>query len=595
MRRLMSRVADLLQGFSQAVTRFPLTVFCLLSSTALTCYMISLHQTPDLIIQKLMFVFLVGAFLGITAQFACERFHRLGRQRLGIYALSVLLTWGYYLIIASASTIDYWVGARTSVAVFSLFSALIWLPSYRGKFDFNSVALIHFKSALTAVLYSGVLTVGLAALIAAIDILLFSINSDIYSYMMSIVWMLFATIYYLSLLPHFNSADLKHQLQAEESSQYPRILEILISQIAIPLVAAYTLVLLSYFIKIGVTRNWPIGQLGPMILAYAAAGLLIYILASRLSNRLAVFYQRVFPKVLIPIVIMQLVSVYIRLQAYGVTESRYYVALSGVFSLVVAVALSWRPVGRNGIIALLAAGFAVFSVIPPVDAFTVSRVSQISRLEQMLQAAGILADGQLSAKSDVELEVRMETTNILNYLDQRGHLPQVSWLPEDFQPHRDMRATMGFEPTYGYMRDSGESWFLNLGPQSALPISGFDSLLQVSTFRSQQDVSYDFAVRGGQYRLLLERSSAHETIVSVRNAADVELVSTGLEQFVSELSGPSRQSKEMFGVDQLTLDVAGDRCELRIIFQSVHATYGSSSDRDGIDYTMYVLVAVGER
>jgi len=121
MKRLIEAIVNLLQGLSAAVLRFPWTVFCLICSTVLSCYMISLHKTPDLMIQKLMFVFLLGSFIGVTAQFACERFPRLARLRWAVYVLSVLLTAGYYLIIAPAPAIDYGVGARTTVAIFSMF------------------------------------------------------------------------------------------------------------------------------------------------------------------------------------------------------------------------------------------------------------------------------------------------------------------------------------------------------------------------------------------------------------------------------------------------------------------------------------------
>jgi len=322
-----------------------------------------------------------------------------------------------------------------------MFCAFIWLPSYQGKFDFNSVALIHFKSFFTSILFAGVLAAGLSSIIGAIDILLFKVNSDSYGYMMAIVWILFATIYYLSLLPHFSSEAEIDQVYAREVNHYPRFLEILVSYIAIPLVAAYTLVLLTYFIKIGITMKWPSGQLGPMILIYSAAGFILYVMASRLENRFAVLYQRIFPKVLIPIVVMQLISVYIRLNAYGVTESRYYVALFGIFSFVVGIVLSFKPVMKNSIIALLAAGFAIFSVIPPLDAFTVSRISQITRLENMLQTAGVLVDGKINAKANVDMNLRLETTSILNYLERRSYLKKVSWLPADFKTDKDMQKT----------------------------------------------------------------------------------------------------------------------------------------------------------
>jgi hypothetical protein len=593
MGRLIETVARTLRGLGQAIWRFPLTVLSLVGSTALTCYMISLHSTPSLLIQKLMFVCLFAAFLGITAQFACERFPSLAGRRSAVYIVSVLFTLGYYLIIAGAPAIDYEVGARTAVAVFAMFCAFIWLPSLGGRFDFNSVALVHFKSAMTSILYAGVLSAGLAALIVAIDILLFDVDSDTFGYMLAIVWMLFATIHYLSLLPRFNSDQMADRIAAQESSQYPRILEILVAQIAIPLISAYTLVLLAYFVKIGVTREWPIGQLGPMILGYAAAGLLVYVLASRLNNRSAVLYQHLFPKVLIPVVIMQLVSVSIRLRAYGITESRYYLTLFGIFSLIVGIALSLRPVTRNGIIAVLAASLAIASIVPPVDAFTVSRLSQVSRLEGMLQAAGILVDGELHPQSDVDLDVRRETTNILNYLNHRGYLPQVSWLPQDFEPYRDMEQALGFEPTYSYMAENITRFYANLNRQGPLPISGYDVLLEVTAYRYQQTrtITQSFTVRGSTYRLVVERQSPQEARVSIQDSAGAELVATGLNDFVTNLMAAGDLSERLLGPEQMTLDASGRDAQLRIIFQSIHAIHGSNQD-DGIDYNMFILVSI---
>jgi hypothetical protein len=484
------------------------------------------------------------------------------------------------------------VGARTSVAIFAMFCAFIWLPSFRGKFDFNSVALIHFKSAFTSILYAGVLGGGLAAIIGAIDILLFKVNSDSYGYMMTIVWIMFATMYYLSLLPRFNSETEVDRAYAQEESHYPRFLEILVSYIAVPLVAVFTLVLLAYFIKIGVIFKWPIGQLGPMVLTYSAAGLVIYVLASRLENRFAVLYQSIFPKVLMPIVIIQLISLYIRLHAYGVTESRYYVALFGIFSIVCGGLLSFKPVTKNGIIALLAAGFAIFSVIPPVDAFTVSRVSQITRLDNMLQTAGVLADGKINPKADADMTLRLETTSILNYLEQRSYLKAVAWLPADFDTNKDMQKTLGFEPAYEYTGGTLNTFFANLDMQKPLNIDGYDVLLQAGSYRGMDQkvpTSYDFEVRGAQYKLVLKRLSLQETRVSVQNEAGAELVATGLYDFVTSI--PDISNRPMAGLDAkaLTLDTEGNGCKLRIIFQNINITYGTGADA-GADYNMFILI-----
>lgn len=588
MRSFITTLGRMLQGFYQAVTRFPLTAICLFSSTALTCYMISQHRTPDLVVQKLMFVFLLGSFIGVTAQFACERFMYMGKRRLGAYSLAITLTVLYYFSIASVSAIDYGVAARTMVAVFAMFCIYVWLPSFGNENDFNTVALIHFKSALTSVLYAAVLSAGLALLFVAIDILLFDIDGDIFGYMLAIVWISFATLSYLARLPQFH-ADTRN---VAEAGQFPRVLEILVSQIAIPLMTAYTVVLFSYFVKIGISGQWPVGQLGPMILAYSAVGLVLFVLASRLSNRIAVLYKFIFPKVLIPIVGMQLMSVSIRLRAYGVTESRYYVALFGIFSLAVGLILTLRPKTKNGIIALLAAAFAIVSVVPPVDAFTVSRISQIERLEQILQEAGVLVAGRPEAQPDVDFTVRRETTNILHYLELRGYLAQVAWLPDDFSTYRDMQQVLGFAPTYSYTPDLGEFFHFSLNQQGPLAIADYDVLLQANSYSQQTQQVYDFQIGNDGYQLVVKRLSPLEAQVSVQNAQGEELVATGLQEFIMELKDSGLAAKDMLNADQLTLEAVGEQCRLRIVFQHVNGNLGGSESQ-GIDYSMYVLVGVG--
>jgi hypothetical protein len=575
------------------MSRFPLTVLCLLGATILICYMISLHKQPGLLVEKLAYTFLLGSFLGIAAQFACERFERLYTKRIMVYAISTMLTIGYYLILMPVQSISHEVSIRTFVALVAMFCAFIWVPSYKSRADFNEIALVHFKSAFIAVLYAAVLSAGCASIIAAVDILLFKVNDDAYAYTMTIIWVLFATLYYLSLLPLFNSEDAEAREFAKESAQYPRFLEILVSYIAIPLVAAFTLVLAAYFAKILVTLKWPSGQLGGMVLAYSAAGLIIYILASLSQNRFTALYRLIFPKVLIPIVIMQLISVGIRLDAYGVTESRYYIALFGIFALVCGIMLSFKPVSKNGMIALLAAGFAILSVIPPIDAFTVSRVSQITRLESMLKAEGILSDGQITPKAEATENLRLEATSILNYLQRRDYTKYVAWLPADFTTHKDMKTILGFEPAYPKRDKDNKYFFAVLESQQPFDISGYDIMINTDSHRgpiNKQQSASDFEVRGSKYTLVLERLSAQEVRVAVQDANGRELVGTGLYDFAQTIAAVGTESKEALPSHQMTLDVENNGYKLRVIFQNINITRGDEPDA-GADYALMIMFA----
>ena len=592
MNRLKEMFQYLVKAMFGAVRRFPLTVICLVGATSLICYMISLNSTPSLVIQKAMFTLLVGAFIGMVAQFATERFEKLSKARLAVYGMSVLLTIGYFMILWPAPDISPEISVRTFVAVFAMLCAVLWVPTYKGTEDFNQVALIHFKSAFTSILYSGVLSAGIAAIIAAVDVLLFSVNSDAYSYMLTLVWVMFATLYYLSLLPRFNSQEESDLERMQIARNYPRFLEILVSYIAIPLVAAYTLVLFAYFAKILVTFHWPSGQLGPMVLIYSAVGLLLFVLASLLENRFAVLYRLIFPKVLIPVVIMQLISVGIRLNAYGVTESRYYVALFGIFSVVIGIMLSIKPISKNSFIALLAASFAIFSILPPVDAFTVSRVSQINRVENILQAEGILSEGKLTPKANATEHNKLETTNILSYLDMRSSLKYIDWLPEDFNIYEDMKGVLGFEPAYpGYPGDKNQYFYASLDAQKPVSISGYDVSVTVHSGRymkGESPSSFNFSLDGLDYKLIIERLSNEETRVEVRDASGTELIGTGLYEFAEGLAETGNIQRELLPPEDMTLDVAQNGYKLRIVFQYISISHGTEVDA-GADYTAIVL------
>lgn len=607
MNRFVKAIVSTGQGFIKAVSRFPLAVVSLVCATIVTCYMISLHTEPSLFIQKLLFTFGLGTFLTVAAQFCCERFPKLHKVRLLVYLVAALLIFGYYLIIASAPSIDYAVRARTIIAVFAMFCIYIWIPSFKGKTgfnniaEFNSIALTHFKAAITSILFSAVLSVGINSIIAAVNVLLFKVNEDSYAYTMAVIWITFATIYYLSRLPFFNSEAKEDQAFAQQAASYPQVLKILICYIVIPLIAAYSLVLIVYFVKILITFTWPSGKLGPMVLAYSIVGLIVFILASNLEDKVAAIYCKLFPKVSILMVIMQLVSVSIRLNAYGVTEGRYYLAIFGIYSLICSIVLSFKPVTKNFIIALLAAGFAIVTVIPPVDAFTVSRISQITRLEQMLAAQGLLVGGKIKPKADASLELRQQTTSILTYLERRNYLQFLAWLPAEMKKavpgpnssltQEKMKLVFGFEPAYEAVSLGSQYFYAGLNMQKPFSISGYDVLVGANTYRRMPDgkaPTYDIKVRGRDYTITVKRLTRQEVRVSVKNPAGTELVGTNLYEFAKSLSGIGTAPKESLGPDAMSILVEKSGYKLKVLLQNVNMTFGNGDDA-GADFDFLIF------
>lgn len=175
-----------LQGLYKAVSRFPFTVFCLAGATGIVWYTIYIEFNPTLYINKVAYALAVGAFIGMLAQFSIERFEKLAHKPIAVYALSLVLTAGYFLIILPAPELSAEITVRTFVAVFAMLCAILWVPSFKGETNFDKVALIHFKGFFTSILYSAVLSAGIAAILAAVDMLLFDINNDAYAYTMAL-------------------------------------------------------------------------------------------------------------------------------------------------------------------------------------------------------------------------------------------------------------------------------------------------------------------------------------------------------------------------------------------------------------------------
>jgi len=248
-----------------------------------------------------------------------------------------------------------------------------------------------------------------------------------------------------------------------------------------------------------------------MVLCYSVVGLLIYILGSSLNNRFIVLFRKLFPFVLIPLVLMQLVSSYIRIDAYGVTEFRYYVVLFGIFSIICAIYLIISKKKNPNVIALLAACFAILSIIPPADAFNISKTSQANRIEEILVRNNMLSDNKIIPNSSISNDDKRELTNITNYMARMGYLRDIDWM-EGKILRKKMNIIMGFKEIYGfqpyYDSYSPDEEYRNiyavLDTSSPIDIAGFDtfskSIVYSNTNTSEQQLT-TFIQGGNTYTI----------------------------------------------------------------------------------------------
>mgnify|MGYP000014663619 FL=1 len=270
------------------------------------------------------------------------------------------------------------------------------------------------------------------------------IPSEIYGDIWSFCLLVLAPLYalgYLSGSGSFTDADdniAPHQ-------------NFIVQWVLVPLVFIYVTILYAYFIKIALVQALPRGQLSYLVTGFGCVGVLTYFLGWPLRQQGGLFvrlFQRYFfPALIIPIAV-QALALYQRVDQYGVTESRYFVAVSALWLGGLAVAYTlFKPALKNLFLSL--ALLLIVASVGPLSATNLSVYSQIGRLEMLLKQYGMLEDGQLvQAPDTLRFEHQKSMSSILRYLRKRGRLDEIgTWLPES--EREDSARVQTFADTMG--------------------------------------------------------------------------------------------------------------------------------------------------
>ncbi len=536
--KIYNRLTNSIQSFSNALLRFPLTAAFLVAIAALDAMVINNNEVDYL--ERYIISLVVGACLSAVLQLAYERFCIRKTDRIVSMAITVILTVGYYLTIMNEQQLSQEVLVKTSVVVFGLIIAFLWIPSIKSKITFNECFVSGFKAFFLTLLFSWVLMIGFSIIYYATDMLLFNLNEDIYLHTANIVFVVFAVLYFLSLTPKYPGA-IKVQKEdgyAEEllrATSTPKILEVLISYIVIPLSMIFTLILLVY-IAINISSSfWTDALLEPMLVSYIVAVILIYILASRMENRMAIMFRKIFPKVLLPIVVFQTINSILRINDFGLTYGRYYAILFGIFAFIAALVFSLKPVEKNGIVPMVLIICVVISVIPMIDAFTISKNSQISMLENVLIENEMLVDNRIIPKEDIDDLTKKRIIASTEYIRNMGYAEEIEWMPKEYD---EFEATFGFPQ---YEQEPMEDGYFSLGTDGlndVVNIAGYDFLIEthISNFDYGEETpnKYEFEKNNKKYSALIEEKG-NEVFISLNDSGNKEIVSMKNEEIIKKI------------------------------------------------------------
>lgn len=580
------------KGLNGSITRFPLTTAFLTVAAVLVAVII--HTDKDY--SKLLWACAVGAVLSAALQAVYERFFEKLAARLLLMAAGVALTAGYYFMIRPAPQFGIEMTVRTAAVLFALAVAFLWAPVIRSRISFNESFLAAFKAFFHSALYAAVIMGGCSIILAAISELIFKLDPDTYSYVADVVFVLFAPLFFLSLIPVYpgrRERDGEARREQDEAiaraAQCPKFLEVLISYIVIPLTVVFTAILLVYIVLNVRGAFWSNNLLEPLLVSYAITVVLVYILASTLTNRSAVLFRRIFPKVLIPIVLFQIAASVLNLRDTGMTYSRYYAILFGIFAAAAGVVMSIVPVRKNGIIAAMLVAFSVVSVLPPVDAFTISRVNQKAILQDTLVSNGMLQDNAVTPNAALPDKAKKRIVNAVEYLNSVDELDEIPWLPADFSIYDDFYDTFGFHE-YDVPKESSQSVNVFIESDAPLNIEGYDYLAHayINTPADGQEPAICEIDHAGMRYTLTKEADGDRYDIALADGDGRQVIRFDTGEIFTRYQGYGMEKSEMSPQDA-TFSVENDQAKMTLVVQN--ASMNGESDPNNYSYVdFYVLL-----
>jgi hypothetical protein len=280
----------------------------------------------------------------------------------------------------------------------------------------------------------------------------------------------------------------------------------------------------------------------------------------------------------------------LKLADSGITHTRYYVILFGIFAAAAGVLLSIIPVRKNGIIAAMLIGFAIVSIVPPVDAFTISRRSQTEMLKTVLLKNNMLDNNVIKPNASISEEDKKTITKAITYLSRMEYTSKIEWLPADFKIYEDFYKTFGFNE-YEVPGNFNQGVYLGLEQQTPIDIAEYDNFIYFHVNIPGNNISEKICdiVKSGKSYTLNKTTANDKCDVYLMGDNNQELIRFSTREIFDKFNNYS-SSKGLISVEQATFSKENDFAKLTFVVQNL--SMEGSPDNAYNNADIYALVKI---
>lgn len=582
--KLTSNIKKLLSGLYASIRRFPAT---LVFSTATAIMLIILRELEPTagqetleILRRIAMVLALGIPLSLCITHVFERNEDIkptAKVLTGLAGAAALKLY-YFFLLPDLKMVSVTRYIAVSTALYITF---VILPYLYKRENFELYVIKLFIRFWVTALYSGVLFAGMSAILFTIDRLLqINVDEKMYYHVWLVIAGVFAPAFFLGGIPSFT--------QQLEKDDYSKLLRILLLYIVMPLITVYTAILYIYFAKAIITLEWPEGLVAHLVLWYSVISAAVIFLTSPLSsiNKWVKIFIFWYAKLVLPILVIMFVSIGIRINAYSVTENRYFVVLLGLWVTGVMIYLNLAKNRRNIVMPISLAIITLLAVFGPWNAYSVSKLSQNIRFESILNRNDMIKNN-LVVKPTIEVAEndKNELSEIILYFSNVHSLKDLKYLPSDFKLE-NMENTFGFpflQRGYPLSKDGYFSYNMTIIDEP-VDIKGYDYLFDFRNNYQEKSIKTDD---------LEIKYDNLESVITVFSGGQ-EIYKGNVSEFVKQINDKHKaEDYKEIGQKDMTFMVKDAAVELKFIIYNAYGRVDPDSDKitmEGIDFIIMVKI-----
>ena len=413
-------INQIINSILDTFKRFPLAIITSLLGTALAIYSIKTSTHDDWIMRLILTTSLSASFftaLSLGSEFI-DKISRNFVMLLGV----ILMAIHYFILPEKMDSVGTIYTTRQIFLSLGCFIAILWAPFWKEKSK-NEVIWEWVRKIIMnivqTVFFGVVLFAGISAAIFAI-VSLFGL--DIYGEIYLEIWVsivgAFGPIFFLGNLD-------KNPRKLTLPKPIPTFMNILTKYILTPLAVGYFLILYVYTFKVFITWEWPKNLLSWLVIGFSVVAVFTYFLWTPFWKTKIEKYRRLFWWGLLPQIAMLFIAIFWRIKTYSWTENRYFVVALGLWLLGITIYFLVNKKATFKSIFIALTGVILVSQIGPLSGYNVGKISQQSRLKNLLENSQILQNGIVTTtKIKLDKKIRYKISDSIEYLS--GHYGKES-------------------------------------------------------------------------------------------------------------------------------------------------------------------------